>query len=159
MATEGKQTASEANNALGAQETDGPTEDVESQQRSPRATDEPKPDEKSAALGETETLQPPKTDDSNGPKTGEKRPINGSENSANGDKDGEQSGESSEKKQKAEQPSEAEYQPVVDPSASNDGEKKKQPGRPKKLKDASKKPTPRSTEGIGSRTRSRTKAT
>ncbi|KAJ9190816.1 hypothetical protein DTO164E3_4191 [Paecilomyces variotii] len=158
MATEGIRTASEANDALGAEEKNGPTKDVESQQRSPRVTDEPKPDEKSAALGETEALQPPTTEDSNGPKTGEKRPINGSDNSGNGNKDGEQSGESSEKKQKAEQPSEAEHRPV-DPSASNDGEKKKQPGRPKKLKDASKKPTPRSTEGIGSRTRSRTKAT
>ncbi|GAD95558.1 hypothetical protein CPC735_006260 [Paecilomyces variotii No. 5] len=156
-------TASEANDVPGAQEQNGPTTDIESQPKSPRVTDESKLNGNSGTPEEPEISQSQTAGDNEEPKTGEKRPIDGSNNPATGNENGAENGASSEKKQKTEQPSEAESGPI-DPSAtdgkpSNDEEKKKQPGRPKKAKEVSKKPTPRSADGIGSRTRSRTKAT
>lgn len=149
---------------LGSQGQNGPAKDVEPQSQSAGVTDEPKPNGDSSTPGKPEAIEPPTAEDSKGPKTGEKRHIDGSDDAATGIANGAESGESSEKKQKTEQPSEAESRPVESsategkPSTSNDEDKKK-PGRPKKSKEASKKVNPPSTDGIGSRTRSRTKAT
>jgi outer membrane protein OmpA-like peptidoglycan-associated protein len=120
---------------------------------------EQKLDELSGPPVVTGALEPPATEDTNGPKTGAKRQVNESQNLVDGDE------ESTGKKQKIEQSSQTRNGTAPSTVTESNrvtfsnGEEKKKPDRPKKLKDIAKKLTPRSTEGIGSRTRSQTKST